>query len=105
VEANSNAMDAVKSAPLRNSDRVIAVAAYEQEEEAAPRPHAFSSERGESSGSSVAICRLDITACTTAEIAKPRTNAHNICQNMTNAIESAAHSAIRGANRSITHAQ
>ena len=41
VEAISNAMAAVKLAPLRNSDRARATAAYEHDDEAAPRPAAI----------------------------------------------------------------
>src|SRR6266540_1767164 len=46
VEANWNAIALVKSAPLRNTERAIATAAYEQEEEAAPSPQAIVRERG-----------------------------------------------------------
>ncbi len=49
VAAISNAIAAVSEAPLRNSDRASATAAYEQDDEAAPRPVAQASERGESS--------------------------------------------------------
>ncbi len=41
VEAISNAIAAVKLAPLRNSDRASATAAYEHEEDAAPKPVAM----------------------------------------------------------------
>ena len=62
VEANSNAIAAVKSAPLRTMDRASAVAAYEHDDEATPSPHAIVSERGESSGSSRVISPFDTTA-------------------------------------------
>ena len=38
VEASSNAIAAVKSAPRRKSDRASATAAYEHDDDAAPRP-------------------------------------------------------------------
>ena len=41
VEANWNAIEAVKSAPFLNSERESATAAYEQEDEAAPSPQAI----------------------------------------------------------------
>jgi SAM-dependent methyltransferase len=41
VEANSNAMAAVKLAPLRNSERASATAAYEHDDDAAPRRRAI----------------------------------------------------------------
>jgi hypothetical protein len=40
VEANSNAMAAVKLAPLRNSERASSTAAYEHDDDAAPRRRA-----------------------------------------------------------------
>jgi hypothetical protein len=85
VEANWNAIAAVKSAPLRKIDRAKATAAYEQDEEAAPRPEAIQSERGESSGSSRLISPLEITAWTTPDRPKPRMSAQRISQNMANA--------------------
>jgi hypothetical protein len=48
VEANSNAIAAEKSAPLRKIERASATAAYEHEDEAAPRPQAIASDLGES---------------------------------------------------------
>jgi hypothetical protein len=70
---------------LRKIDRARATAAYEQDEEAAPRPEAMHSDRGESSGSSRLISPLDTTACTIPDSAKPRMSAHRISQNMANA--------------------
>src|SRR6266568_3136218 len=98
VEANSKAMALVKSAPLRNTDRAIATAAYEQEEEAAPSPQAIESERGESSGSSRPISALETTAWTAPEIAKPRISAHRI----SHAMAAARLSACPSASRTIT---
>jgi len=48
VEANSNTMAAGKLAPLRKSDRAIATAAYEHDDDAAPRNVANPRLRGES---------------------------------------------------------
>ena len=90
VEANSNAIDAVKSAPLRKIDRASATAAYEHDDEAAPRPQAIASDLGESSGSSRVISDFEITACTTADSANPRTSAHRISHVIPNAMSSAS---------------
>jgi hypothetical protein len=51
VDASSNVIAAVKSAPLRKSERASATEAYEHEDDAAPRPVAAASDRAESSGS------------------------------------------------------
>src|SRR4029450_97121 len=47
-----------------------------QEDDAAPSPQAIASDLGVSSGSRRLISPLEITACTTAENANPKTNAH-----------------------------
>src|SRR5205085_2100030 len=78
VEANSKAVEAVKSAPRRKSERASATAAYEHDDDAAPRPVATASERGESSGSRRRIAPFDTTACTTPESANPRISAQRI---------------------------
>ena len=80
VEAISNAIAAVKSAPLRNSARASATAAYEHDEEAAPRPVATASARGRSSPSSRTTVDLRTTAWTTADSANPRISAQVIAQ-------------------------
>ena len=46
VEAISNAIAAVKLAPLRKIERASATAAYEQDDEAAPSASAVAIERG-----------------------------------------------------------
>src|ERR1700761_7656905 len=89
VEAISNAMAAVKLAPLRNSDRASATAAYEHEDEAAPRPAATASVRGRSSPSSRTIVDRRITACTTADSANPRISAQAISHVIDPAIDRA----------------
>ena len=90
VEANWNAIEEVKSAPFRKSERESATAAYEHDEDAAPRPDAMPIERGESSGSSRRISPFETTACTAPESAKPRISAHRISQNIPNAKLSAS---------------
>src|SRR6266496_2262011 len=92
VEANWNAIAAVKSAPFRNSDRARATEAYEHDEEAAPRPDATASVFGESSGNSRRISRFETTACTAPESAKPRIRAQRTSQVIPKAKLSARHS-------------
>src|SRR5205823_4156257 len=92
VEANWNAIAAVKSAPLRKSERASATDAYEQDDDAAPRPEAIASVFGESSGRSRRISRFDTTACTAADSAKPRISAHSTSQVIPKAKLSARHS-------------
>ena len=80
VEAISNAIAAVKSAPLRNSARASATAAYEHEDDAAPSPAATASVRGRASPSSRTIVDRRTTAWITAESANPRISAQVISQ-------------------------
>ena len=80
VEAISNAIAAVKSAPLRNSDRASATAAYEHEDEAAPSPAASASVRGRPSPSRRTMVDLRTTAWITADSANPRISAQVISQ-------------------------
>ena len=91
VEAISNTIAAVKFAPLRNNERASATDAYEQLDEAAPRPVVISSVFGESSGISRRISPLETTACTNPESANPRISAHNTSQVIPNANETACH--------------
>ena len=79
VEAISKAIAAVKSAPLRNSARASATAAYEHDDDAAPSPAATASVRGRSSPSSRTTVDRRTTAWTTADSANPRISAHVIC--------------------------
>src|SRR6476661_6156886 len=80
VDAISKAIAAVKFAPLRNSERASATAAYEHDDDAAPNTVAMAKVRGRSSPSNPTIVDLRTTACTTADSAKPRINAHRISQ-------------------------
>jgi hypothetical protein len=89
VEASSNAIAAVKSAPFRKIDRASATAAYEHDDDAAPSPVAIARVFGESSGNSRLISDFDTTACTTPDKPKPRMSGHKISQNIANAIQSA----------------
>src|SRR5437870_587572 len=86
VEASMKAIDAVKSAPFRKMERASAAAAYEHDDDAAPRTQAMASVLGESSGRRRVICFFETTACTTAERPKPRIRAHKISQNMAKAM-------------------
>src|SRR5437016_4208447 len=95
VEANSKAMLAVKSAPFRNRDRAIATAAYEHEDEAPPKPHAFSKVIARASGKSFRISPLDTTDCTIAEKPNPIISAHRISQNMANDMFKACNTEVR----------
>ena len=72
-------MDAVKSAPLRIKDRANATAAYEHDEDAAPRPVAVATLRARSSGSRPAIVDLRTSDSITADNVKPRITDHVTC--------------------------
>src|SRR5712691_282202 len=78
VEAISNAIAAVKLAPFRNSDRASATAAYEQDEDAAPKAAASASVRGRSSPRSRTIVDFLTTAWITADNPNPRISAQVI---------------------------
>ncbi len=72
VLAISKTIAEVKLAPLRNSDRAIATAAYEHEDETAPRPAATASVFGLSSPSSRVMVWRRTRAWITADKANPR---------------------------------
>ena len=80
MEAISKAIAAVKFAPLRNSERASATAAYEHDDDAAPSPAAIASVRGRSSPSSRTTVDLRTTAWITADNANPRISAQVISQ-------------------------
>src|SRR5713101_3458981 len=88
VDANWKAIAEVKFAPLRKIERASATAAYEHDDDAAPKPQAIEIDLGESSGKSFVISRFETTACTTADKPNPRISAHRISQNIAKAIES-----------------
>src|SRR5207245_2225727 len=83
---------AVKFAPFRKSERANATEAYEQEEDAAPRPVATARLCGESSGSKRRSSRLETTAWTTPDSANPRMSAHRTSHVMPRAKLAARHS-------------
>src|SRR5215472_4534103 len=89
VDANWNAIAAVKSAPLRNSERASATAAYEQDDDAAPSPVAVARLRGRSSGSARAIVDFLTSASITAASVKPRISDQVTCQVMVPATRNA----------------
>ena len=89
VEAISKVIAAVKLAPLRNSDRASATAAYEQLDEAMPSPVATANVFGRSSPSSPTIVSRRTTACTIAARVKPRIRLQVTCQVMPPASDSA----------------
>ena len=78
VEAISNAIAAVKLAPFRNSDRANATAAYEHDDDTAPKPVAIANVLGRSSPSTRTIVLRQTTADTTEDRANPRRSAHRI---------------------------
>src|SRR5499425_2630511 len=80
VLAISKAIAAVKLAPRRNRDRASATAAYEHDDEAAPRPVATASVLGRSSPSSRMTVWRRTTAWTTADSVNPRISDQVICQ-------------------------
>src|SRR5260370_37940210 len=80
VEPISNAIAAVKFAPLRISERANATAAYEQDDDAAPNSAATARVRGRSSPTSLTIVGLRTTACTTADRTNPSTSTHRSSQ-------------------------
>src|SRR5215470_12744708 len=80
VLAISNAMALMKLAPRRNRARASATAAYEHDEEAAPRPAATASVLGRSSPSSRMTVSRRMTAWITADNVNPRISDQVICQ-------------------------
>src|SRR5665647_2848775 len=80
VEAISNAMAAVKLAPLRNNDRASATAAYEHDDNAIPNPMEATMARGRSSPISRTTVARRTTALATAERKNPKIRAHRISQ-------------------------
>src|ERR1039457_153672 len=95
VLAISNAMAAVKLAPLRTKDLASATAAYEQDDEAAPKPVAAARAAGELPPSSRTIVSRRTTACTIADRPKPRISDQVISQVIDPATPSAWPSASR----------
>src|SRR5580700_5717364 len=80
VEAISKVMAAAKLAPLRKSDRARATAAYEQDEDAMPKPVARTRVRGLSSPRSLTTVLRLTTAWMIAERTNPKIRAQRISQ-------------------------
>src|SRR5205814_3768240 len=91
VEAISNAIAAVKLAPLRNNDRANATEAYEHDDEATPSPADAARAAGESLPNARTTVSRRTTACTVADSANPRISAHRISQVIDPAIVNACH--------------
>ena len=68
--------------PLATSDRAMADAAYEQEDETMPKPVARATAAGRWSPSEARIWSFDTNAWTAPDSVKPRTRAHRVSQNM-----------------------
>ena len=89
VDANWKASIAPADAPFSKSDLPMATAAYEQDEDAAPRPVAQASGRAPSSDRAASMRCRGTHAWTIAEMAKPSTSAHHTSQAMRKASFSA----------------
>ncbi len=85
VEANWKASAEAAEAPFWNRLLAIATAAYEHDEEAAPRPVATATGRGPSPASARSIRSRGTHACTTAEMKNPNTSAHHTSQAISSA--------------------
>src|SRR5262245_25349971 len=88
VEANWKASAETADAPRANSERAIAIAAYEHEEEAAPSPVAFATGTKPSPDSAASIRSRGTQAWIAPEIAKPSTSAHQTSQAISPALAS-----------------
>ncbi len=80
VEANWKASALAALAPFWNSDLPIATAAYEHDDDAAPRPVAQPIDFGPPPLSARSTRSRGTHAWTIAEIANPRTRAHHTSQ-------------------------
>src|SRR2546421_4917043 len=89
VEANSKTMAAGKLAPLRKSERAIATAAYEQDDDAAPRSVAIPRLRGESDPRVRATALRETRVCTMADRRNPSASGQRTSQSMSKADASA----------------
>src|SRR4051812_23590437 len=85
VEANWNASADAADAPFRKSDLAIAIAAYEHDDEAAPRPVAHAIGRAPLPLSERSMRSRGTQAWTIAEMKKPSTSAHQTCQAISSA--------------------
>src|SRR5215210_3244676 len=76
VEANWNASADTAEAPFWNSDFAMAMAAYEHDDDAAPSTVALATGLTPPPARLAWIRSRGTQTCTTAEMAKPRTRAH-----------------------------
>ena len=92
VEANWNASALAEEAPAANSDLAIAIAAYEQDDDAAPSPLASATGRTPPAPSARSMRTRGAHACTAPEIVNPSTSAHHTCHAISSAFCSPSHS-------------
>ena len=90
VEANSKMIALGSVAPLRNSVRASATAAYEHDDDAAPNAVASTNERASSRPSARAMARLGTNVSTPADRRNPSASGQSTCQNITKARRSAS---------------
>ncbi len=97
VEANWKASALAAEAPLTNSERAMATAAYEHDDDAAPRPVARAVAPTPAPPSVFSIRSRGTHAWTTAEMAKPSTSAHHTAHAMSRASRRPCHRKSRNA--------
>ena len=88
VDANMKTIELTKSAPRWKSVFAIADAAYEHDDEAAPKSVARPISRGPRRPSRCSISERETNACTAPDRPKPRIRAQSVTQNMKNASRS-----------------
>src|ERR1700682_447741 len=89
VEANSKITALANVAPLRNSVRATATAAYEHEDDAAPSAVASATDFGVSRPSSRETACLETSASTTDDNRNPSASGQSTCQDIANDSRSA----------------
>src|SRR2546425_8736564 len=82
VDANSKMIALTKLAPLRKRALATATAAYEQDELAAPRPHARRKPFKSGLPSAPATARFETTVWTIDESRKPKASGQRTSQSM-----------------------
>ena len=82
VEENRNARLGTSAAPFLNRVLLIAAAAYEHDELAAPNPVASAISRTPSRPSARCIRAFETSACTAPESVNPRIRLHPTCHTM-----------------------
>src|SRR3984957_13765802 len=84
VDANSKMTAFPSVEPFRNRVRATATAAYEQDEDAAPKTVASATDFGVSRPNKRETACLETSVSTTADNSKPRVNGQRTCQNIVN---------------------